>query len=66
MMWMIGKRRIELGNMTDFERKNVAQQQLDKLTADHPEPEERLKALENVLGEKFWENKDLKFKASCL
>jgi len=45
--------------------RNEADKPLEKLTADHPYSEERLKALESALGEKFWERTDLKFSSTC-
>ena len=58
-----------LAAMTEKQRaidqKNTVRQQLDRLTATHPEPEERLKALEGALGDKFWERTDLKFGVPC-
>lgn len=55
MTCIINERMMELKGMTPLDRRNIAQQQLDTLAASHPEPQERLKALEDVLGEKFWE-----------
>lgn len=61
--------RTRLAAMTEKQRtidqKNTAQQQLDRLTATHPEPEERLKALETAFGEKFWERTDLNLSSTC-
>jgi hypothetical protein len=55
--------RARLASMKEKQRaidlKNTARLQLDRLTATHAEPEERLKALEDTLGDKFWERKDL-------
>lgn len=65
MMWMVNERQTAMNRMSDFDRKNVAQRQLDKLAADHPEPEDRLKALEGALGEKFWERTDLTLSTPC-
>jgi predicted Zn-dependent protease len=48
-----------------IDQKNTARQQLDRLTATHAEPEERLRALEDSLGDKFWERTDLKLGAPC-
>lgn len=36
-----------------------------KMLEDHARPDERLKALETALGEKFWERTDLKFNSVC-
>ena len=36
-----------------------------KMLEDHARPDERLKALETALGEKFWERTDLKFNSAC-
>lgn len=58
-----------LAAMTEKQRasdqKNTARQQLDRLTATHPEPEERLKALETALGDKFWEQTNLQLSSTC-
>ncbi|MBI5316073.1 MAG: M48 family metalloprotease [Nitrospirae bacterium] len=45
--------------------RNEADNPIEKLTADHPYSEERLKALETALGYKFWERTDLKLNSSC-
>jgi Peptidase family M48 len=47
---------------------DVAQQEprYAKMLEDHARPDERLKALEAALGEKFWERTDLKFGSTCL
>lgn len=65
MAGMIRDRQIAQASLSDFDRMNTAQRQLDKLTADHPEPEERLKALEDSLGGKFWERTNLKINSAC-
>jgi Peptidase family M48 len=61
--------RIRLAAMTGKQRAvdatNTVRRELDRLTDTHPEPEERLKALENALGEKFWERTDLKLGDFC-
>ncbi len=61
--------RTRLAAMTETKRtidqKNTARQQLDRLTASHPAPEERLKALEDAIGDKFWERTDLTLGAPC-
>lgn len=49
----------------EIDLKNTARQQLERLTATHPEPEERLKALERYFGETFWERTDLNLGATC-
>ena len=36
-----------------------------KMLEDHARPDERLKALETALGEKFWEQDTVRFSASC-
>ena len=36
-----------------------------KMLEDHARPDERLKALETALGDKFWERTDLKFSSAC-
>jgi|CXWL01.1.fsa_nt_gi hypothetical protein len=48
-----------------IDRNNTARQQLERLTTTHPEPEERLKALETALGDKFWERTDLQLSSTC-
>ncbi len=42
-----------------------AQEQYDKSIATHPTPTRRLQALEESLGEKFWEKRDLKLPGAC-
>jgi hypothetical protein len=40
---MLNERQAGLVQMDDFDRKDIARRQHDKLAADHPEPEERHK-----------------------
>ena len=50
-----------------WQKNGVAQdiQRYKDSLRDHPKPLDRLKALEAVLGEKFWERTDLKFGGPC-
>jgi hypothetical protein len=65
MQWMLQERQAALARMNEFDRRNVAQRQFDMLAADHPEPEDRLHALEQAFGEKFWERTDLRSSLPC-
>jgi predicted Zn-dependent protease len=55
------KRRLALSSKSD----KPVEPHYAKTIEDHARPDARLKALEEALGEKFWEQKHLRFTSSC-